>query len=170
MSTSTKGLEQIYEEYGNKIKSYIRSRVSNTHDAEDLYSDVFLKIAEHFDSYDASKSSYSTWVYVITQNTVRDYFRRNQHNQSVELSDEMPLADISEDVEDKLLNNELLQALSTALEKLSQRERDIIILRFYHGMPAKDVAVKMNISYVNVRYIQSVALKKLRDLMPNTLL
>ncbi len=159
-------VESLYEEYSGKIKSYIMSRISNIHDAEDLVSDVFLKISEHFADYDASKSSYSTWIYVITQNTVRDYFRRFQNNKNVELPDELPLPDLNADVEGKLLNEEMLETLAVALDKLSERERDIIILRFYKGIPAKEVAEMLDISYANVRYIQSVTLKKLRTLLP----
>lgn len=170
MNSKVESIESLYTQYGGKIASYINSRISNPHDAEDLASDVFLKISEHFDTYDASRSSYSTWIYVITQNTVRDYYRRRMNKQDVELPDELPLADLNEDVEQKLLNSETLSALSSALDKLPERERDILILRFYHGMAAKDVAEKLNISYANVRYLQSISLKKLRTLLPQDIL
>ncbi len=161
--------ETLYSQYGDKIRAYIQSRVRNRHDAEDLFSNVFLKITEHIENYDPEKAAYSTWVYTITQNTVRDYFRRSMGRQDTELNEDLPLPDLHADVEGKLLRDETLQTLANALEKLPQRERDIIILRFYKGLSPKEIADAMDISYASVRYLQSVTLKKMRGLLDGAL-
>lgn len=157
--------ETLYAAYGDKIRAYIQSRVRNRHDAEDLFSNVFVKITEHIGGYDPSKAAYSTWVYTITQNTVRDHFRRSMGRQDAELNDELPIPDLQADVEDKVLQAETLDKLASALEKLPQRERDIIILRYYKGLSPKEIAEIMGISYANARYLQSVTLKKMRELL-----
>lgn len=164
--TEKKNVDELFIEYQSKVRAYIFSRIANHYDAEDILSQVFLKVTENIDVYDPSKSSYGTWIYTITQNTVRDYFRRCQHNTDVELSDDMPLVDLNTNVENSILCKESLHALSEALNQLPERERDIIILRFYHGLPAKEVSEKVGVSYANVRYLQSIAIKKLRDLLP----
>lgn len=166
--TENKNAEELFNEYQGKIRAYIFSRIKNHHDAEDLFSQVFLKITENVQSYDPTKSSYGTWIYTITQNTVRDYFRKSQHNMDVELPEDMPLADSHADIEKELLRQESLQYLAEALNKLPERERDIIILRFYHGLSSKEVCEKVGVSYANVRYLQTIAIKKLRDLLPFT--
>ncbi len=58
-----------------------------------------------------------------------------------------------------------LEELEAALERLPEREKDIIILRFYSGLPSKEVAARMGLSDGNVRYLQTQALKKLRTML-----
>ena len=52
--------------------------------------------------------------------------------------------------------------LAAALEKLPERERNIVILRFYHGLSARETANRVGVSYANVRVLQHGALRKLR--------
>lgn len=55
--------------------------------------------------------------------------------------------------------------LEAALARLPERERDIVILRFYSGLPSREVAARMGLSDGNVRYLQTQALRKLRAML-----
>ena len=70
--------EALYTEYHDKVSHYVFCRLQNKSDAEDIVSEIFLKVYEHFDTFDASLASVSTWIYTITRNTVTDYFRSNR--------------------------------------------------------------------------------------------
>ena len=157
----------IYQEFKDKVSRYVRSRIGNFHDAEDLISDVFLKATAALERFDRQKGSLSTWVYTITQNTVRDYFRRAKPIYSLDEQEDLP--DPADPIDAELLSRERLNELAAALETLSQRERDIIILRFYLGLSPKDIAQRMQISYSNEGFIQSTALRKLRKALAGTL-
>ncbi|MDD4105537.1 MAG: sigma-70 family RNA polymerase sigma factor [Clostridiales bacterium] len=158
-------MDLIFREYQDKVSRYIRSRINNYHDAEDLASDVFLKVAAALDRYNSARGSLSTWIYAITRNAVRDYHRRAKPGFSLEEQENLP--DDTETVDDTVIRRERLNELALALERLSARERDIIILRFYQGLSPGEIARKMNISYCNEGFIQSTALKKLRKLLDN---
>ena len=60
---------------------------------------------------------------------------------------------------------ETLNELADALEKLPQRERDLIILHYYTGLTLKEVAVKMSMSYSNTKLVHNKALMLLRNRM-----
>ncbi len=62
--------EQIYAKFKDKVAQYIYGKIPNKHDAEDLISDVFVKVFKGFSGFDETKASLSTWIYRITQNTV----------------------------------------------------------------------------------------------------
>ena len=160
--------ESIYIEYRGKVFNYIISRINNSHGAEDLFTAVFLKVMSSFDSYDSSKASVSTWIYTITQNTLRDYLRKHKaQNTHVGYSENLEtLPFIDERVNgDTIVREEELEQLAGALEQLSERERDIIILRYYKGFHPKQIAETMNISYANVRFINHRAITKLREIL-----
>ncbi len=147
--------EQIYADYYPKVSAYVRSKIANHHDAEDLVSAVFAKVVQKLDSYDPQKAFLSTWVYTITRNTVTDFFRT--HRTMVALEDYMvgeePAPDLSDDA---------LDTLADALLTLKEKERDLIILHYYKGHTLKTVAEMMGMSYINAKVIHQKALTGLR--------
>lgn len=151
--------EDLYLEYHSKVFGYINSRINNIQDAEDIAADVFVKVFEKIDSFDETKASVSTWIYTITKNVVIDYFRTRKDY------DEVPetIPDDSS-VEDDICNADMLERLAQALSRLEERQRDIIILRFYSGKTLQEIAEHMGISYAYVRVLQAKALDELRDI------
>ena len=150
--------EQVYRDYGRKVMGYIRPRINNSSDAEELHSAVFMKVFEKFSSFDQTKASISTWIYTIARNTLIDFFRTRK------VMDELGDEDIvEEDAFQGILDEETLDELAAALEKLPQRERDLIILHYYNNMQLKEIAVKMHMSYSNCKLIHNKALMKLRQ-------
>ena len=150
--------EQVYRDYDRKVMGYIRPRINNPSDAEELHSAVFMKVFEKFSSFDQTKASISTWIYTIARNTLIDCFRTRK------VMDELGDEDIvEEDAFQGILDEETLDELAAALEKLPQRERDLIILHYYNNMQLKEIAVKMHMSYSNCKLIHNKALMKLRQ-------
>lgn len=149
--------EKIYRDYHGKVLSYIRSKTNSVHDAEDIAADVFLKVYEKLDTFDETKASLSTWIYTITRNTLTDFFRTRR------VFEEVPeMLEDGSSVEEDVCNAEALEALASALESLEERERDIIILRFYKGKTLTEIAKQMGISYAYVKVLQNKAFDALK--------
>ena len=68
----------------------------------------------------------------------------------------------AEEPDDSLLNKEALEELACALDKLPQKERDVIILIYYHGKPKTEVAKILDITYGQLRYLHDKALSRLK--------
>ena len=151
-------LEQIYTSYYGKVMGYISARIRNRADAEDLCSEVFIKIQRKLEDYDPSKASISTWVFTITRNTVIDHFRRSKPTEELDEN----LSDDSE-VDESLLNQETLSELAGALKKLPQQLMDILVLRYYDCKPLTEIAELMNLSYGAVKLRHQNALMLLRQ-------
>jgi len=149
--------DSLYRDYKEKVTAYVRGRIESEYDVEDIVSTVFLKVYQKIDSFDESKASLSTWIYTITRNTVIDYFRTIKIH--IEFLDEIA-ADMLPD--DSLVDNGLLEDLADALETLSERERDLIILHYYKGYTLKRISEMMGMSYINVKLIHTKALSMLR--------
>lgn len=157
MNLSDNEKSEIYKQYSVKVKGYLYSQVNDGYLAEDLCSDVFLKIYEKLDSFDESKASLSTWIFTVTRNTLIDYYRvRRVHN---EVPEDMAADD---SIEEEVCNNETVELLTNALSKLEERERDIIILHYYKNDTLKVIAEKMQISYPYVKILHNKALATLR--------
>lgn len=150
--------EQIYADYHEKVLGYVRGKVANSTEAEDIASDVFVKVYSKLDAFDATKASLSTWIYHITQNTVIDYYRKRH------VFSEIPETVAGdENLEAHAINEEMLESLADALERLDERSRNLIVLHYYSGMKLKDIADKMEISYVYTKVLHKKSLVTLRN-------
>lgn len=157
MTVTESEKEAIYSDYYGKVYGYCRSRLPSSQDAEDVAADVFVKVYEKLGSYDENKSSLSTWIYTITRNTLTDRYRTGR------LLYEIP--EEQEDgtsVEDDVCRAEMLERLAGALSHLPERERNILILRYYSGKTLKDIAERLDISYSYAKVLQNKALDEIK--------
>lgn len=153
----------IYTQYRDKVSRFVRSKIFNQTEAEDIVQTVFLKVYSNLDKYDETKASLSTWIYVITRNTVYDYLKEKRDHPVLELIDNT--GDSAEEPDDSILNNEALEELACALEKLPQNQRDIIILLYYKDLDRRKVAEMFGMTYGQLRYLHDKAMKRLGELL-----
>lgn len=153
--------EQIYRDYKNKVAGYLYQRIGNPTEVEDLVSEVFVKIYSKLDTFDDSKASLSTWIYHITQNTLTDFYRKHK------ILNEIPedASDEKEDLQDSVANEDMLESLASALEKLDETSRDLIILYYYKNITLKEIAEKLGISYIYAKVLHKKALDKLKGVL-----
>ena len=159
-------MENIYLEYKEKVFRYVRAKVENAADAEDVTSDIFLKIQTSLGSYDEEKATLSTWIYTITHNEVCNYYRR-ESKRAFLLDENSKSFCADDDVMAEIENEILKEQLAVALETLTEREQDIIVLYYYHEFRLRDIAIKMGITYTNAKFIKHQAIGKLKLAMQN---
>ena len=162
MQTKENKQEEIYNLYYNKVFGYVMNRVQNRANAEDITSEIFLKLISKSEEFDLKKPGASTYIFRVMQTTLTDFYRKNKmvYTSLEEIADEV---DKTEDMDAEL------EILNRALDVLSERELAIVILHYYHGLSHKEIAGKMHLSYTNVRQLCHVALKKLRKEMEKTI-
>lgn len=158
MDTKDSIQAEVYSLYYDKVFGYVQNRVRNKADAEDITSEVFLKIFSKPDALDLKRPGASTYIFRVMQTTLADFYRRNRIVC-------IPLEEAADETEEEDDLDALLVSLDKALGTLEERELAIVILHYYHGLSHKEIAEKMHLSYTNVRQLCHVALKKLRKEM-----
>ena len=148
----------LYKDYSRKVLGYLYNKINNYHQAEDLASNVWMKVFEKLETFDETKASVSTWIFTITRNTLNDWFRTRKV-----MNDIPETMEDDSSVEEEVCNTETLASLTEGLKHLDERERDIIILRFYSGKTLKEIAENMGISYAYVKILQNKAMATLRS-------
>ena len=151
-------IETIYRDYHDKLLNYIRSKVKLTEHAEDICSDVFIKVQNYLGGYDSEKASLSTWIFTIARNTIIDYYRT--HKTTEEIPEELS-SDFK--VDSELLNRETLSELADALKKLSDEERMVIVLHYYEGLKLREIEARTGLSYGQVKIRHNSALKVMKE-------
>lgn len=146
---------QLYEDYHIKVLRYIQSKVNDYHLAEDLCSDVFVKVYEKIDTFDDSRASLNTWIFTITKNRLIDYYRTRKV--TVEIPEYLTYE------EDESINVDNLKSLAKGLENLDERAKKLIIKHYYEDKSLKDVAEELGISYIYAKVLHKKALSKLKS-------
>ena len=152
----------LYERYLDQIYRYIYYRVSNPQDAEDLTEQVFLKAWEKLPQYRGSVP-FRAWIYRIAHNIVIDHYRTRKD--TVELPDDLPLADDRADVEAQLFSQERAAGLAAIIARLSPLHQHVLTLRFINGLSMKETAQVLGRNVGAVRVLQHRALKAAHTLL-----
>lgn len=68
-------IENIYKEYYKRVFYFTSKAIRNKEEAEELASDIFVKVHTNLTKYDANKSAINTWIMNIAKNTIIDHWR-----------------------------------------------------------------------------------------------
>ncbi len=152
---------EIYERYQRGIYRYLYYRIGDLHTAEDLTSEVFLRMIEKLPNYNGHSLAFRAWLFQIARNLSIDHYRRMSVRKNVQLVEEHPEG---KDEPLEMITKELTsQKLYHALVKLPENQRDVIVMRFVVGMPVREVAETLHKSENSVKGLQRRALKSLRE-------
>ena len=134
----------LYNRYFQKVKDKCYSFLKNKNQAEEFASDILSKTFEKLESFQG-KSSFSSWLYAITYNTVIDYLRKkkqlhypnwNQNNEIPEIIDES-------DTEIAELSYEKLMVV---FEKIHPEEKALLLMKYQDALSLKEIATSLAIS------------------------
>ncbi|MFZ4848954.1 MAG: sigma-70 family RNA polymerase sigma factor [Caldilinea sp.] len=158
-------LSELYDRYEVKIFTYIYRRTGDESLAEDLTSQVFLKMLESIRDQKAWRSSFSGWLYRIAHNLVIDHYRRKGRQSAVELDDTTPLAAERQSLESQVEQSLDAERLRAAIRRLTEEQAEVVSLRFLEGYSINEVAAMMNRSEGAIKALQYRAVATLRTLM-----
>ena len=127
-----------------------------------------MKVFQGLGGFDQTRASLSTWIYTIAKNTVYDFFRLRRVHEELDTDRQEAEGLQGRDLAEGLVLAEELERLSHALEKLHERERDLIILHYYKEYTLKQIAEMMGMSYGNAKVVHKKALKALEREMQDS--
>ena len=155
--------DAIFADLLPKVYRYFCYRVGEGPLAEDLTATTFEKAWMKRGRYRRDLSSFSTWVFTIARNTVTDHFRTAQET--------VPLVDTSAIVANVLSpeaafeQREHFARLARHIGQLSEREQEILALKYGAGMSQQEIAGLTGLTASHVGVIVHRAVKQLRAMM-----
>jgi len=153
----------IYDRYQESIFRYLYYRIGDQQTAEDLTSEVFLRMIEKLSGYQDQKVSFQAWLFQIARNLSIDHYRKMNVRNDVQLEEDYP-GKGEEPLE--LIDRELTsEKLCRALGKLPENQRDVVVMRFVVGMPIGEVAEALHKTEDSIKGLQRRALLALKDIL-----
>ena len=132
----------VWQEFNEPMKRFIKKRVANEQDAEDILQEVFIKIHNNM-MYLENEDKIHGWIYRITRNTIIDFYRRKDKNYvNIELPEELE----SYREEELSLNAEIASCLKAMVDSLPDIYKEAILLTEFQNMTQRELSERMGIS------------------------
>jgi RNA polymerase sigma-70 factor (ECF subfamily) len=160
--------DQIMICYQRRVVSVAWQLLGSEEDARDAAQEVFLRVYKYLKSY-RREMSFGGWLYRINVNVCRDIARKRARRErlaSLELERDLGRLDklVSEDdVEASAISSQERVIIARAMETLSGKEREAIVLRDLQGLPTEEVAAILGSSVSTVRSQVSSARRKIKQ-------
>ena len=160
IDTKELSFEQIYNQFKGDVFNFMKYKIKNNADAEELTNDVFIKAFSNLSGFNPELSQIKTWVFTIVKNTIIDYYRTRTSQKGVARRNSFTTDTFTKDDEeyffqipDKGVKADSLHDLSivgrntmAAINNLKGNAKDIAIEHFVNELTYNEVCEKLNLS------------------------
>lgn len=155
---SLSDIRTLMETYGEDVWHYAYVITRNTHTADDVAQDVFIKAYQRYASF-RGEASVRTWLLKITRNTALSYLKRAFLRRVVLIGERTPNEGedraagmpSSPSAESEYLEREVADELWQQVLKLPAKFRDPLVLSVYHQLSMEEIAAVMGLSLGTVK-------------------
>ena len=156
----------LYRMYLPTVYKFLFYRVGNKAQAEDMTAEVFLRALRKIGDFTWTGADFGAWLLRIARNLILDDAKSSRARLEM-LNDEMPEDSGGEapTAEAECMENLTCQEIYKAITKLRPDQREVVTLRFLHGMGVGEVAEIMGKKEGTVRTLQFRGLKALEKIL-----
>jgi RNA polymerase sigma-70 factor (ECF subfamily) len=141
--TDPRAFGHLYDHYFPRVHAYVRYRVYDSQDAQDVISEVFLKAVQNLKRFKwRHNNSFAAWLFRIAHNQVRDYYRQRRRA-AYSLESQVRLAGLAAEMplpEESIVKQETFGQVRARIAALSPRRQEIVTLKFYAGLRNFEIA------------------------------
>jgi RNA polymerase sigma-70 factor, ECF subfamily len=159
----------LYREFAPAIFRFCRRALPTREDAEDATMEVFTKLRDKLGQYDPSRS-FTAWLYKVAANHCWDTLRRRKIRQDKETEDveNVPLEHPDANQLEKLIEQRTSEEVRKALDKLGNRARLALVMRYYSDMSYDEIAEALGVRRAFVGVVLLRARHELRQALEGT--
>ena len=149
---------ELYEMNFHRVYAYVARRVRDRAEIQDLTAQVFHKALANLGKFKWKGSPFAAWLYRIASNAIADQARQKTH-ESIDQSNPSSESSTATDLEEV----ERRARLFTAVDKLPEDQRRVIVMRFADEKSIREIAEALGRSEGAVKQLQFRALENLRN-------
>lgn len=156
----------LYRQFAPAIFRFCRRALPTREDAEDATTEVFMKVKQKLGQYDTSRP-FAAWLYKVAGNHCWDLLRRRRIRQDLETGDveTLPLEHPDPNQLERLQAEQSSRQVRAGLEKLPDRARMALVLRYYADLSYEEIAETLGVRRAFVGVVLLRARHQLRDVL-----
>lgn len=153
---------EIVNNYINRIYSFVKKRVSNEADVQDISQEIAFKLYKSLCIKDVINVDGFVWT--VARNTLVNFYRENgRFKMNVSIDDnEVKTSDGGKDIIDSMIEKENYHRIRKEIAYLSKIQRQILIMYYYEEKKQKEIASILNLPVGTVKWHLSVAKNELK--------
>ena len=161
MDDAERLFNEIVKDYSERVYWHVRRFVNSHEDADDLVQDIFLKIWTALPSF-RGEAQLFTWVYRIATNETLNWLRREKVRAALRF------ASIDTEMERRIDSDPFFdgdaadRALSKAVAKLPEKQRQVFVMRYYDELPYEEMSAVLGTSVGALKASYHIAQEKVR--------
>jgi RNA polymerase sigma-70 factor (ECF subfamily) len=163
-------LDELYDLYNRLLFGMVISIVKKREEAEDLLQEIFIKIWNKADSFDAKQGNAYSWIVTLARNTAIDRIRskgyKTQQKQSVSIHE--PLFSLEGDTYDPMettIFSDRAELVKQALEQIPAKQSEVIKIAYYRGMTQPEIARSLDMPLGTVKTRTRQGMIKLKRIL-----
>lgn len=149
----TRAFRQLVEAHQGLVYAVAFRFVRDTHDAEDITQEVFVRVWKNLSKYRPEEAKFTTWLYRVAANACLDFLKSREAKRRVKSVSLDSVVDIpaASSHEQELDHRELSEVILSAAAELAPKQRLVFILRDLEGLSPDEVCAALNMSPGNVK-------------------
>lgn len=165
-------LDRVVKKERSRLLSFIRHRVADPEDAEDIVQDVFYELVEAYRLMRPIEQL-ASWLFTVARNKITDRYRKKkpsrledefhtggEEEEGLLLADLLPANELAAD--DRMLTEATMEMISEALEELPSAQRDVFVKHELEGHTLAEIAAEMKVPLKTVISRKRYAVQYLR--------
>jgi RNA polymerase sigma-70 factor, ECF subfamily len=140
----TVSFERLVHEYQDRIYGYLVQMSGNSHDAEDLTQETFIKAYKHLRSFDG-RARFSTWLFAIAKNSVLTMLRRKRVHEPID-NHQATLTTTAQE-----MNSDERESIWALARTLKPNLYEVLWLFYAEGFSLKEISAITKLNSITVR-------------------
>jgi RNA polymerase sigma factor (sigma-70 family) len=153
----------VYDREVFNVYGFFAYRLKSRADVEDLTQQTFERALKAWSRYDPARGAVSTWLFAIARNLLVDHYRRDRSSTQTSMDADPATERLMPSIAGPEMALGISPDLATALAVLSDRDREVLALRFGGDLTGPEIAELLDLSLANIQQILSRALRRLRS-------
>ncbi|MBE5966297.1 MAG: sigma-70 family RNA polymerase sigma factor [Lachnospiraceae bacterium] len=163
-NTAAYDIEELIRQYGNDVLRTAYMYVKDSHTAEDIFQDVFIKVNQKLSTFEGN-SSIKTWIIRIAINTCKDYLKSAWNRRVIPMMEYQEDQIVSDTDFDSVEKQDTDDIIKKAVLSLPAKYKDVVLCVYYNEMTIAETAAVLKVAEGTVKSRLSRARQKLKSVL-----
>jgi RNA polymerase sigma factor (sigma-70 family) len=160
-------VEQAMADYESSLIGYAATILNDADRARDVVQDTFIRLCQQ--DVEKVRDGLKSWLFTVCRNRALDLLRKDKHTRPLEEISWKKVAGQGLQPDEQTVFDERLLAVMKLLHRLSDNQREVILLKFQQGLSYQEIQKITGLTSGNIGFLIHTGLKRLRDLLPEDL-
>lgn len=157
-------IEQAVNDHESALTGYARTYLHDLERSRDVVQDTFIRLCKQ--DPEKVREHVKTWLFTVCRNRCLDVIRKDKRVEPLDEIRWQKVAGTESAPDEQLVQDEAVADVMRFMERLSQNQKEVIMLKFQQGMSYDEISEVTGLTTGNIGFLIHTGLKRLRELMP----